>query len=476
MKNIYILFFCEKEAYIPMQEIFLAEELSLLEINPIVIPVLQDDKIQSIANKINNDDKCNKVIFWQERMTVGARVYSKIISIAKKIDKKKFFGGIYSTLFVNDIVKSEKVFDFVIEGYNFPEIALKITQDKIEKIIKAYGSVDINKYQLNLDYIAYKEKFTDIMHGYYTSQGCPNSCSYCFIAQKKDDGLDYQLRKVSLVKSDLKNMKEKLGAKYISFKDPNFFARKDVYEILDYLVELGLRTKKNIDITLNDINEELISLITKKYHINELFFGLESFSQDVLDKQLNKDSTISKLHDISKWIGKYKVNLSGIMMVGFPWQTDESIINDVKNAFDLQKKVPNFKISFNPYIPIPKTKLFEKYYANSIKNYSLIEKIELFNTSYKVKRKLPYVGNFKKINPVKLRKNIKNRKIITNKVEFFENRNKLMFKLFYKILNNYENYIINNRKLYLILYNIFINTICNQFIIKIFKFIIPVAK
>jgi radical SAM superfamily enzyme YgiQ (UPF0313 family) len=392
MEEVIIYYFCERKPYIPMQETFLAEELDALGFKPSIIPVLQLDNIDKIAKAANANKNCKAVVFWMERMLACSRTFDVCLDLAKKINKSKYLGGFYATIFYKQILEKEQCFDYVIQGLHLPHIAQAIKTGHGQRLIQAQGDIDINKYSLNLDYIAEKDKFSKTMDGYYASQICPNNCRYCANTLRKKFGLSYQTRSLDKVKSDILQMKEKFKCEEIALKDPVFFANPEAYKILQFIKEQKIEIAKNVDLTLNEITEDRLRVLSGEYNVRSFFFGLEAFSQEVLIDKLGKYSTIKALYEISEWVGKYDVRLSGIVMFGFPWQTKESIISDARQAIDLMKKCPNIRIRFLEYIPIPGTEICEEFFKDKISHLDYRDHIRLFDTNFK--RRFPYQKQF----------------------------------------------------------------------------------
>ncbi|MCD4650266.1 MAG: radical SAM protein [Candidatus Cloacimonetes bacterium] len=397
MSNFRIYYFCEKGAYIPMQELFIAEEIIRAGGKVSVHPILQTEDLHSIA--ADADANCDGVLIWQERMTVCSRLFHRAVELGHNIKKQVWFGGIFASIYASEIIEQETAFDSVIKGFGFADIAKVLIANNRDKLIECPGSVNLNNYELNLDLLEGKEKFAGVMQGYYTSQSCPNNCTYCLLPLRKNMGMPYQLRDFELVKQDIQNMKEKLDARYVSLKDPNFFARKDALPILSYIPDSGLKVKKNIDIELNDISEDLVSVISEDFGINAVFFGLESFSQEVLTTHFKKRSRIANFYKMLRWIDKYDVQFDGVLMFGFPWQTEDSILEDAHHALQLQKHHPHLLILFGPYFPIPGTPIYEEYFQDAFAGYTYRQKVNLYDPGLQNYRNFPYMKNYHNIDP-----------------------------------------------------------------------------
>ncbi|GEM_PF-2920949 len=389
-QRVSIVYFCEAHAYVPMQELFLAEEFAAAGAQVRVVPVVNGESLPALAARLQGD----LVVFWQERMTVCARLWARAAELAGMLKRKPLLGGVFATIFSEDVLREEPVYRGVITGFDLKTIAARVLAEENTPSLDAPGGIDMNAYALNLDLLDDTHKFHGAMHGYYTSQSCPNRCTYCMLPLRKKFGLAYQLRGIDLVRDDIDRMQRQLAATHVSFKDPNFFARADALDILEHCRVRGLGVAKNIDIELNQITEPLIAALQQRFGVRSLFFGLESFDQRVLSEEFLKPSRIRHLYEILRWIDRYEVDYSGIVLFGFPWQTDETIKDDLRQAFAIMRRSRRMSIYFAPYFPIPGTQMFQRHYADKLAGYTLRQKISLFNPAPENFRHFAFASSF----------------------------------------------------------------------------------
>lgn len=404
MKSIHIYFICDKEPYIPLQELFLAQEFTDLGFHPVVIPVLASDDTREVVRITHEDDSCKAVLFWHERMTVCARNFHKTIELSKHVrGKTRYVGGIFATLYAKEMVEDTDHFDSVIVGFDLQKVAEYVSFGEPKPIFEALGDIDLNRYHLEFSPLRRKELYGEKMYGYYVSNSCKNNCKFCLIATKKQWGIRYSVRTLELVKEDIDAMVETFNCTAVSFKDADFFSLPHAFEILDYLKEKGLKTTKNIDITLNKVSRDLVERLVVDYGIRFLFFGLESFKQENL-KKISKPSNIKRIHEIAKWIDEYDIRLYGNLIFALPWQDQDEIMEELRNAFYLMNTTKNIIINASPYIPIPETQLYKEYFQDDT-TMDYMSKIAMFDPSF-LKRHFPYQAGYRD-DPNKLRKHMR---------------------------------------------------------------------
>lgn len=189
-----------------------------------------------------------------------------------------------------------------------------------------------------------------------TSRGCPNNCSFCTVHPTV--GRVHRARSVENVIAEIKYYIKKFGIKVFNIEDDNFaFDFNRANDILDCLIKLDEDLTLNLPngMTAINIDENMI----KKYgklKMKDSFIGLETTSEERLKKISKTFTSLDKVQHITELFNKYGMDIGASLVVGFPEQTIDQMIDDIV-------KLMQHNIKFgtaNPCYPIPKSRLYEE--------------------------------------------------------------------------------------------------------------------
>lgn len=196
------------------------------------------------------------------------------------------------------------------------------------------------------------------------SRGCPANCTYCLtpiISGKK------------VRKRSIDNIFAEIEECYYKYNIKSFFFKADTFtiepiwaeELCDKIINSDLNGK--IKFTVNSRVKPLsFSLLEKLKKAGCFMFavGFESSNDTTLQK-IKKGTTNQDNISASKMIKKAKLPLFGYFMIGFPWETEEDIINTLKLTFKINPDFLEIHIAM-PYLGTELYSQCEKY--NTIKS------------------------------------------------------------------------------------------------------------
>ncbi|MBU0898233.1 MAG: B12-binding domain-containing radical SAM protein [Nanoarchaeota archaeon] len=321
------------------------------------------------------------------QFTQQIRSSIQLAKIIKEVDKNitVVVGGNHPSVLPNDFLNRTEDIDIIVMGEGeetFPEIIEYKNGNKKLKDIKgiAYrekGKIKINErreFIKNLDEIsipsyhlidiekyfaAVKEGFSTRPDQYteserqvsvITSRGCPFNCVFCSIHCHM--GKVWRSHSPEYVLKHLEILTKKYNVKHIHFEDDNLTLDPKRFEsILD-----GIK-KRNIKITwdtpngvrLDTLNKKLIEKM-KESGCRQLKIAIESGDQKTLDEIIDKKLDLKKAVEIAKICRELKLPLSSFYIIGFPYETRESIEKTLNFAFTLKKK---YKVRPHVSIAIP---------------------------------------------------------------------------------------------------------------------------
>ncbi len=167
------------------------------------------------------------------------------------------------------------------------------------------------------------------------SRGCPANCVYCLtpvISGKK-----VRKRSADNIFAEIEECFYKYGIKNFFFKADTFTIEQEwAEEICDKIINSPLHGK--IEFTVNSRVKPLNERLLKKLKLAGCFMlavGFESANEKTL-KLIKKGTTVEDNMKAAALIRKTGLPLFAFLMIGFPWETKDDIINTLKFAFQLK--------------------------------------------------------------------------------------------------------------------------------------------
>lgn len=297
------------------------------------------------------------------------------ISIANFIKNGKvvLFGSYVKELMVW-VMENNQGIDYAV--YGDPEEALKELvsgedKESIKGLIFRKGKeivenesrypIDINDLPIanrnllrmerykKLPHVAVKEPCIDVM----TTRGCPYDCSFCLL--KIVGGKNYRARSPEKVIEEIKLLKEKHGAKQINFDSLNFTVDREwVKNLCELLIKENLGIIWSCQTRTDLIDKEILEMM-KKAGCVSILYGVESFSQELLDN-INKKMDFKLNYEAIRLTKEVGIEVRVSMMLGLPGETPQMV---EKTVNELIKLGPDF-VQFHATIAFPFTALYEK--------------------------------------------------------------------------------------------------------------------
>ena len=183
-----------------------------------------------------------------------------------------------------------------------------------------------------------------------TSRGCPYNCIFCSIHLHM--GKMFRAHSPAYVINHIKYAAEEYGVKHISFEDDNFSldlnrAKTILRGIIDNRLKITWDTPNGV--RADRVDGEFIQLV-KKSGGRELVFGLESGSQRVLDKIIEKNLKLDEAIESIKLCQKNHIKTRAFFVIGFPGETKEEI-NQTKDFSLMIRR--QYGVESSPLIATP---------------------------------------------------------------------------------------------------------------------------
>ena len=191
-----------------------------------------------------------------------------------------------------------------------------------------------------------------------SSRGCPFHCIYCFKSIFKNK---VRYRSIENIVSEIQDVKKQFDREGVYFVDDFFTADNNRLDLF-----LNLLEKNNLDIKWRCLTRvdgfqdvQLLERMKEK-GCDTIIFGAESGDPETLHK-IRKGITLSQSRDTILAAQKAGINLKVNFMLGFPWETYQSVYNTLSFAASLP---PVKEYAFYFVTPFPGTEIWDQYCRN----------------------------------------------------------------------------------------------------------------
>ena len=309
-------------------------------------------------------------------VTFPTSVFPSAVSLIKKIKKINpsaiiIVGGSHSTTLSGNCLKVKEI-DFVIVSDG--EVSLvelmkyfegKTSLKKVPNLVyRSHGKIIHNKIEMikDLDQIPFPAKhifdislypnkqkaYGDII----ASRGCPFCCTNCKPALDKISS--YRIRKPKKVVEEMKWLKEKYGVRHFSFSDSELVGPKPwVKKFTQELINQKLRITYSCNGRTDQVDKEIL-LLLKKSGCVFIGFGIESGSQEVIDKILKKGISLEKSKQVIAESEKIGIGTGAWFMIGIPGENEGQVWQTIRFSQELASSI----IEINIATPWPDTGFF----------------------------------------------------------------------------------------------------------------------
>lgn len=196
-----------------------------------------------------------------------------------------------------------------------------------------------NHFSQNLSYSLTKPLCFPTMIYFAPTLRCNLQCRYCSIWKEGDINRELSLEDW---KKFLRDIRKWVGSRqHIGITGGEPFLRKDIFDIMDFITELGLK----ISITTNGtlLNDEIIEKLAKK-NIFNINISLESLKKDTHDFFRGKGNYQKAMNNILKLKDELKKNNSLTLLIVETTLTSENL-KDAINLLNFCEE-NNLKIHF----------------------------------------------------------------------------------------------------------------------------------
>ncbi len=338
---------------------------------------------------------------------------------------KAVVGGPHVSAMKEKIIAQYDILDFAVIGEGeepLRDLMKSGSADDIKGIVfrKSCGEVTFTGFQgkgVNLDELplpaydkleGYPQAYQLPIFNYpshpnascLSSRGCPYICSYCdrsvFRRSFRYNSADYVYRHMAY-------MNERWGIKHLNFYDDQFsLNRQRVEALCQMLIDRPLGMTFNCAVRAEHVDKALLHRM-KEAGCWMISLGIETGDPDLL-AQHRENADLDMLADTIRTISGAGIRVKGLLMMGLPGETEQSI----QRSMDYVFKLPIDDFNLAKFTPFPGSPIYDKihqlgefeedYAAMDCMNFVFVTKgmtrerlDELFLKFYSSHFKRPYV-------------------------------------------------------------------------------------
>ncbi|MDR2018079.1 MAG: B12-binding domain-containing radical SAM protein [Syntrophobacterales bacterium] len=184
-----------------------------------------------------------------------------------------------------------------------------------------------------------------------SSRGCPYRCSYC---DRSVFPANYRFNSAEYLYEHLRYLKERFGIRHVNLYDDQFtFHRKRVETFARLMVDRPLGVTFNCAVRAEHVDSEVLGYM-KEAGCWMISLGIENGDEELLSRH-RKNADLDLVAEKIRLIKKAGIIVKGLMMMGLPGETEESVRRSMRYVFSL----PIDEINVSKFTPFPGSQLYE---------------------------------------------------------------------------------------------------------------------
>ncbi|GFO62352.1 B12-binding domain-containing radical SAM protein [Geomonas paludis] len=185
-----------------------------------------------------------------------------------------------------------------------------------------------------------------------SSRGCPYACSYC---DRSVFRRSFRYNSAEYLYEHLRYLKERFGIRHINFYDDQFtFNRERVEKFTTLMTDRPLGMTFNCAVRAEHIDPELLTRM-KGAGCWMMSLGIETGDEELL-AQHRQNADLDHLAQKIRMIKDAGMRTKGLLMIGLPGETEQSIRKSMDYVFSLP--IDDFNLA--KFTPFPGSPVYEK--------------------------------------------------------------------------------------------------------------------
>jgi len=200
-----------------------------------------------------------------------------------------------------------------------------VVPEHLNDVIKLdYELVENHRYSMKeafSPFVTYRNDGETRQFFIVTSRGCPFKCVFC--AEPSFHGKTMRYADVDVIIDHVRHLVEHYRMNVLTIYDDQLLLdRKRAKELFRRLAEFKIRIEMPNGITLSFIDDELAALM-KSAGVDTVFLAIESGSDYVLKKIINKPIQLDKAQGVINSLKRNDIFVQSFFIIGFPGELEE---------------------------------------------------------------------------------------------------------------------------------------------------------
>jgi len=194
-------------------------------------------------------------------------------------------------------------------------------------------------------------------HGFFSlnlvaSRGCPYRCNWC---AKPIYGDSFHVRAPENVADEMLELRERFGADHLWFADDLFGASdRWVHALAEHVERRNAAVPFKMQSRV-DLMKESIAAVLRRAGCAEVWMGVESGSQQILDA-MEKGTQVAQIPHARENLRKNGIRACFFLQFGYPGET----LRDIQKTIQLVRETRPDDIGVSVSYPLPGTKFYER--------------------------------------------------------------------------------------------------------------------
>ena len=183
-----------------------------------------------------------------------------------------------------------------------------------------------------------------------SSRGCPFNCTFC--ASKVMWKRKVTYKSVDRILNEMRYVNDRFKTDYFTFWDETFTLNKK--RLADFCSKYDIPALWRCDTRADSLTEETVILM-KAGGCGSISLGVECADNEML-KKIDKNETTDDFKKVADILNKHNVEWKAYMIIGFPYDTEETILNSI----EFVKALSPCRITLSFFTPYKGTALYDE--------------------------------------------------------------------------------------------------------------------
>lgn len=184
-----------------------------------------------------------------------------------------------------------------------------------------------------------------------SSRGCPYSCSYC---DRSVFRRSFRYNSAEYLYEHLRYLKDRFGTRHVNFYDDQFtFHRKRVEAFTGMMIDRPLGMTFNCAVRAEHVDPELLRRM-KAAGCWMVSLGIETGDERLLAEH-RQHADLDRIAGTIRMIKRAGIRTKGLLMMGLPGETEESVRRSMEYVFSL----PIDDFNLTKFTPFPGSPIYE---------------------------------------------------------------------------------------------------------------------